>query len=67
MMSVPVAKAGVGSAMNDTTRQLGGALGVAVLGPSDGRYLLRAPDHRVLCDAIAATARPARPTGSSGC
>ena len=32
MSSVPVAKAGVGSAMNDTTRQLGGALGVAVLG-----------------------------------
>src|SRR5690606_10252661 len=32
MSSVPVEKAGVGSAMNDTTRQLGGALGVAVLG-----------------------------------
>jgi Na+/melibiose symporter-like transporter len=32
MSSVPVNKAGVGSAMNDTTRQIGGALGVAVLG-----------------------------------
>ncbi|MFN8418297.1 MAG: MFS transporter [Anaerolineae bacterium] len=32
MSSIPVAKAGVGSAMNDTTRQLGGALGVAILG-----------------------------------
>jgi EmrB/QacA subfamily drug resistance transporter len=32
MSSVPVTKAGVGSAMNDTTRQMGGALGVAVLG-----------------------------------
>jgi EmrB/QacA subfamily drug resistance transporter len=32
MSAVPVAKAGVGSAMNDTTRELGGALGVAVLG-----------------------------------
>jgi hypothetical protein len=32
MGAVPVAKAGVGSAMNDTTRELGGALGVAVLG-----------------------------------
>jgi hypothetical protein len=32
MGSVPVSKAGVGSAMNDTTRQFGGALGVAVLG-----------------------------------
>ncbi len=32
MGSTPVDKAGVGSAMNDTTRQVGGALGVAVLG-----------------------------------
>lgn len=32
MVSVPLGKAGVGSAMNDTTRELGGALGVAVLG-----------------------------------
>jgi hypothetical protein len=32
MSAVPRSKAGVGSAMNDTTRELGGALGVAVLG-----------------------------------
>jgi EmrB/QacA subfamily drug resistance transporter len=32
MGSVPVNKAGVGSAMNNTLRQVGGALGVAVLG-----------------------------------
>ena len=32
MSGVPRAKAGVGSAMNDTSRELGGALGVAVLG-----------------------------------
>jgi EmrB/QacA subfamily drug resistance transporter len=32
MSSVTLGKAGVGSAMNDTTRELGGALGVAVLG-----------------------------------
>ena len=32
MSSLPLAKAGVGSAMNDTNRELGGALGVAVLG-----------------------------------
>ena len=32
MSSVPPGRAGVGSAMNDTTRELGGALGVAVLG-----------------------------------
>ncbi len=32
MGSLPPDKAGVGSAMNDTTRQVGGAFGVAVLG-----------------------------------
>jgi Na+/melibiose symporter-like transporter len=32
MSSVPRAKAGVGSAVNDTTRQVGGALGVAIIG-----------------------------------
>jgi len=32
MGSIPVDEAGVGSAMNDTTRQIGGALGVAILG-----------------------------------
>jgi EmrB/QacA subfamily drug resistance transporter len=32
MSAVPEAKAGVGSAMNDLLRQLGGALGVAVIG-----------------------------------
>jgi hypothetical protein len=32
MSSLPPANAGVGSAMNDATRQVGGAVGVAVLG-----------------------------------
>jgi MFS transporter, DHA2 family, integral membrane protein len=32
MSAVPLGKAGVGSAVNDTTRELGGALGIAVLG-----------------------------------
>jgi len=32
MSAVPAGRAGVGSAMNDTSRELGGALGVAVLG-----------------------------------
>lgn len=42
MGSVPLAKAGVGSAMNDTTRELGGALGIAVLGAvADSTYLSR--------------------------
>ncbi len=32
MSSMPLAKAGVGSAVNDTSREVGGSLGVAVLG-----------------------------------
>lgn len=32
MSAIPLSRAGVGSAINDTTRELGGALGVAVLG-----------------------------------
>ena len=32
MSSLPLAKAGVGSAVNDTTRQVGGAMGVAIVG-----------------------------------
>jgi EmrB/QacA subfamily drug resistance transporter len=32
MGALPLTKAGVGSAVNDTTRQIGGALGVAILG-----------------------------------
>ena len=32
IVSLPLNKAGVGSAVNDTTRELGGALGVAVMG-----------------------------------
>jgi MFS transporter, DHA2 family, multidrug resistance protein len=32
MSTVPLSKAGVGSAVNDTTRELGGALGIAILG-----------------------------------
>ncbi len=40
MGSVPVSKAGIGSAMNDTTRELGGALGVAIFGTlMNGVYL----------------------------
>jgi hypothetical protein len=32
MNSIPASRAGIGSAMNDTSRQIGAALGVAVLG-----------------------------------
>ena len=39
MGSLPRARAGVGSAVNDTTRQVGGALGVAVVGSAlSSRY-----------------------------
>jgi sugar phosphate permease len=37
MSSLPPNRAGIGSAMNDTTRQLGGALGIAVLGALSNR------------------------------
>jgi primosomal protein N' (replication factor Y) len=37
---------------------LGSPLGVDVLGPVEDHWLLRAADHRALCDALAATPRP---------
>jgi hypothetical protein len=37
MGSLPREKAGVGSAVNDTTRQVGGALGVAIIGSAVNR------------------------------
>lgn len=47
-----------GPAAGELVEALGDPAGVEVLGPSDGRWLLRAPDHRALCDALAATPRP---------
>jgi len=41
MSAVPEAKAGVGSAMSDVTRQVGGALGVAVIGSIIGTQYAR--------------------------
>jgi primosomal protein N' (replication factor Y) (superfamily II helicase) len=32
--------------------------GLAILGPADGRWLVKADDHRTLCDALAAAPRP---------
>lgn len=43
MTSVPRAKSGVGSAVNDLSRELGGALGIAVL----GSFFSTAYQHRV--------------------
>ena len=48
MTSLPVAKAGVGSAVNDTAREVGGALGIAVLGS-----LLTSGYRSGLSDAVA--------------
>jgi EmrB/QacA subfamily drug resistance transporter len=47
MGSLPPAQAGVGSAVNDTTRELGGAVGVAVLG-SVASSLFASHMHSVL-------------------
>jgi len=38
---------------------LAAPLGAEVIGPSDGRWLVRATDHATLCDALAAAVRPA--------
>lgn len=43
MGSLPREKAGVGSAINDTTRQVGGALGVAII----GSFVSSAYTHRI--------------------
>ena len=60
MSAVPEAKAGVGSAMSDVTRQVGGALGVAVIGSIIGSAY-----SRDMTGAPGAASDPsARPTRS---
>jgi hypothetical protein len=60
MGSVPVSKAGIGSAMNDTTRQLGGAMGVAVLGTIMSQsYLHGVETLRPVVDNLLANVPPA--------
>ncbi|MGH8997850.1 MAG: MFS transporter [Acidimicrobiia bacterium] len=54
MASLPLGKAGVGSAINDTTRELGGALGVAVFGS-----ILASSYSDGVADSSAALAEPA--------
>jgi EmrB/QacA subfamily drug resistance transporter len=78
MGSLPQAKAGVGSAVNDTTRQVGGALGVAVLGSLTasayhstmaGTAALRAlpaPARAAAHDSIGGAAQVARLLGPRG-
>jgi EmrB/QacA subfamily drug resistance transporter len=55
MGSLPPERAGVGSAMNDTTRQVGGALGVAVMGS-----VAAATYRNALDDRLAPVGLPAR-------
>src|SRR6202011_3857107 len=45
MGAVPRGRAGVGSAINDTTRQVGGALGVAVMGSVGASLYRRGAPH----------------------
>ena len=45
MGAVPSSRAGVGSAINDTTRQVGGALGVAVMGSIGASLYRRSIGH----------------------
>jgi len=59
MGSLPPAQAGVGSAVNDTTRELGGALGVAVIG-SVSATLFSSHLHRLLVHLPAPTAARAK-------
>jgi primosomal protein N' (replication factor Y) len=48
-----------GEGSGDFAAKLLGAAGIEVIGPDDGRWLVRAPSHAVLGDALAATPRPA--------
>jgi EmrB/QacA subfamily drug resistance transporter len=57
MGSLPRAKAGVGSAMNDTTRQVGGALGVAIVGS-----VMSATYGAKIADSVAASGLNAPPS-----
>lgn len=61
MAAVPPERAGVGSATNDTTRELGGALGVAVLGS-----LVATRFHRDVAGATGGLPAPAAEQVESG-
>ncbi len=79
MATVPPARAGVGSAVNDTVRELGGALGVAIIGSvaatsyatSMHRELDRFPqladtDRAALADNVGAALNLSQHLGASG-
>ena len=61
LASVPREKAGVGSAVNDTTREIGGTLGVAVLGS-----IMASVYGGQILDALSGTALPAGLRAAAG-
>ncbi len=63
MGSLPKAKAGVGSAMNDVVREVGGTLGVAVLGSVLASAYASGMDGAV--SGLPATRRAPRATASA--
>ena len=66
MSAVPQRRAGAGSAMNDATRELGAALGVAVLGSiAASQYTSHLDDALAVIPASAA--RPRRPPSRARC
>ncbi len=66
MGSIPPEKAGVGSAVNDTTREVGGALGVAILGSiTTALYASRVAAHPRFADLAAASPEAAAAVRSS--
>jgi EmrB/QacA subfamily drug resistance transporter len=79
MASLPPARAGVGSAVNDTVREFGGALGVAVIGSVAATSYassmrneldrfpdLTATDRSMITDNVGAAIETGRQLGSSG-
>ncbi len=66
MGSLPREKAGVGSAMNDTTRQVGGAVGVAVLGSILSSHYGADLASRALREGAGAARHRGRATPSDG-
>jgi EmrB/QacA subfamily drug resistance transporter len=59
MGAVPPAKAGIGSAMNDATRELGGTLGVAVIGSVFASIYTNRLDHSAVNAALPPAGRVA--------
>ena len=66
MSAVPLDKAGVGSAVNDTTCEFGGALGIAVFGTLVGSAYRSNMDRRAPTSPPAPPRPPTSPSGRHG-